>query len=181
MAIKKLEIELLYLDLVACGRCQGTHRNMEEAITEVSQILKATGVEVEVKKIHVQTEKQARQLGFISSPTIRINGQDIQMDVKESLCQSCGDLCGEDVDCRIWTYHGKEYTVAPKAMIIDAILREVYGVSKEEMQPKERTGDIPENLKRFFAAKQKKETGQRQREGQAAGCCSSADSAGCCS
>ncbi|MDN5326124.1 MAG: hypothetical protein PWP41_820 [Moorella sp. (in: firmicutes)] len=107
----------------------------------------------------VQTEEQARQLGLISSPTIRINGQDIQLDVKESLCESCGDLCGEDVDCRIWTYQGKDYTVAPKAMTIDVILREVYGGSKEAIKPKEQTQDIPENLKRFFAAKQKKEAG----------------------
>lgn len=50
MARIKLEIELLYLDLDVCQRCQGTDRNMEEAIAEVSQILKATGAEIEVEK-----------------------------------------------------------------------------------------------------------------------------------
>jgi len=34
---------------------------------------------------------------------------------------------GRDVDCREWVYQGKEYTASPKAMIIDAIFREVYG------------------------------------------------------
>ncbi len=49
------------------------------------------------------------------------------MEGKESKCESCGDLCGDDVDCRIWLYQGKEYTSPPPAMIVDAILREVYG------------------------------------------------------
>ncbi|MBC7343758.1 MAG: DUF2703 domain-containing protein, partial [Clostridia bacterium] len=110
--------------------------------------------------------------------------RDIQLDVKETRCESCGDLCGEEVDCRIWTYQGKEYTVAPKAMIIDAILREVYGSSKEERQElKEPTQDIPENLKRFFAAKQKKEAQADQAVNSATNCCLSKDVCspnGCC-
>jgi hypothetical protein len=51
------------------------------------------------------------------------------LEAKESLCESCGDLCGDEVDCRVWIYNGKEYNVPPKAMIIDAILREIYGSS----------------------------------------------------
>ncbi|MBC7341159.1 MAG: DUF2703 domain-containing protein [Clostridia bacterium] len=183
MARRKLEIELLYLDLDVCQRCQGTDRNMEEAIAEVSQILEATGTEIEVKKTHVETEEQARQLGFISSPTIRINGRDIQLDVKETRCESCGDLCGEEVDCRIWTYQGKEYTVPPKAMIIEAILREVYGSPQEMQEPKEPAHDIPENLKRFFAAKQKKQAQADRAVYSATSCCLSKDfcsPGGCC-
>lgn len=68
MAGRKLEIELLYLDLDVCQRCQGTDRNMEEAIAEVFQILEATGTEIEVKKTHVETEEQAWQLGFYQFP-----------------------------------------------------------------------------------------------------------------
>lgn len=63
-----------------------------------------------------------------------MNGRDIQLEVKESLCDSCGDLCGDTVDCRIWVYQGKDYTIPPKAMIIEAILREVYGGSQELLQ-----------------------------------------------
>lgn len=29
--------------------------------------------------------------------------------------------------CRIWVYRGEEYTEAPVAMIVEAILREVFG------------------------------------------------------
>lgn len=153
---RQLLIEFMYIDLSVCTRCQGTDSNLEEAVAEVARILEATGMEVIVKKIHVQTEDQARELGFVSSPTIRVNGRDIQMDVKESLCQSCGDLCGDEVDCRVWVYQGKEYDTPPKAMIIDAILREVYGSSDTNQKTPARPVDIPDNLKRFFTAMQNK-------------------------
>ncbi len=109
-----------------------------------------------MRKIHVQSEEQALALGFISSPTIRINGRDIQLEVRESLCESCGDLCGDDVDCRVWVYHGKEYSVPPKGLIIEAILREVYKEPGENAPETTRPAELPENLKKFFAAQRKK-------------------------
>ncbi|HAA89880.1 MAG: hypothetical protein XD63_0900 [Thermoanaerobacterales bacterium 50_218] len=155
--IRCLNIDFIYLDLDFCTRCQGTETVLEEAISEVARVLEVAGVQVAVRRIHVQSGEQAQELGFVSSPTIRINGKDIQLDVRESLCESCSDLCGEDVYCRVWVYQGKEYTVPPKAMIIDAILREVYGGKKDPSQSLPQTGDIPENLKRFFSARREKE------------------------
>ena len=150
---KRLDIELMYLDLSVCTRCRETGDHLDEAISEVTQVLKTTGVDVAVHKIHVQSENQARKLGFISSPTIRINGQDIQLDVKESPCE-CGESCRCEggIDCRVWTYQGKEYTAAPKPMIIEAILREVYGGSKGSKNRPPQGGDVPDNLRRFFSA-----------------------------
>ena len=173
--LRNINIDFMYLDLSVCTWCQSTESNLEEAIAEVAHILKATGVKVNVNKIHIQSEQQARDLGFISSPTIRINGQDIQLDVKEALCDSCGDLCGDSVDCRIWTYQGKEYTAPPKGMIIDAILREVYGSSKKDTGAPSQTNDVPENLKKFFDAKQRKDDASSQETG---GCCSTSNSKG---
>ena len=149
---KRLLIEFMYIDLQVCVRCMGTDTVLEEAIAEVTNVLKAAGYEIEVRKILVTSEKQAEALNFISSPTIRINGQDIQLDAKESLCESCGDVAGEDIDCRVWSWEGKEYSQPPKAMLVDALLRHVYG----GRQPAAQAGRaIPENLKRFFAAKRK--------------------------
>jgi hypothetical protein len=71
------------------------------------------------------------------------------MDVKESLCESCGDLCGDDVDCRVWVYQGNEYTIPPKAMIIEALLKEVY-VGSNNDQPKDPDYSLPDNLKKFY-------------------------------
>lgn len=155
---RKINIDFLFLDLRVCVPCRGTETSLEEAIVEVAKVLEATGVEVVVNKIKVENEDQACELGFISSPTIRINGKDIQLEVKESLCESCGDLCGDDVDCRVWMYQGKEYSVPPKAMIIDAILKEIYGDARENSIIPPRPNDIPENLKKFFVAKRRKES-----------------------
>lgn len=120
------------------------------------QVLRTTDIKVRVNKINVVSEEQARQLRFVSSPTIRVNGKDIQLNVKESLCDSCGDLCGDEIDCRIWTYQDKEYTVPPKAMIIEAILREVYGDSHTPSQDNQTVFEVPDNLKKFFVAMKQK-------------------------
>ena len=146
---RQISIDFLYLDLSVCTRCQGTDQSLDDALSEVSKVLEATGAEVVVSKINVTSEELATRHEFVSSPTIRVNGRDIQMEVKESLCESCGDLCGEDVDCRVWVYQGNEYTVPPKAMIIEAILKEVYG--GHSSRPVEQGYVLPENLKRYYA------------------------------
>ncbi|KJR47483.1 Ferredoxin [Desulfosporosinus sp. I2] len=154
MAKKRIVIDFLFLDVSVCTRCQGADTSLDEALSEVSKVLEATGVEVLVNKINVVSEELAKQYKFISSPTIRVNGRDIQMDVKESLCESCGDLCGDEVDCRVWVYQGNEYTIPPKAMIIEALLKEVYGES-DDVQ-KEPEYSMPDNLKKFYAAMRNK-------------------------
>ncbi|WP_201261819.1 DUF2703 domain-containing protein [Moorella sp. Hama-1] len=180
---RSLDIEFLYLDLDACTRCRGTGRNLEEALNEVAGILQATGIQVNLRKIHVRTEEQALALGFVSSPTIRINGRDIQLDIRESLCESCGDLCGEDVDCRVWVYQGKEYTEAPKGMIIEAVLKHVYGGGTAAPAVSKPLKELPDNLKRFFAARRKKEevgTGPNNGPGTPDSCCGISPLAKCC-
>ncbi|SHM65954.1 protein of unknown function [Caldanaerovirga acetigignens] len=156
---KKIIIDFMYLDLSVCDRCQGTEGSVEEAIDEVKRVLELTGVEVVVNKIHIDSEEKAIQYRFESSPTIRINGKDIQLGTKESLCESCGDLCGDEVDCRVWIYNGKEYNVPPKAMIIDAILREIYGNNESwdnDENIRKQKYELPENLRKFFKAMREK-------------------------
>jgi len=153
---RKVVIDFLYLDLEICTWCKGTGDSLDGALARVATVLQAGGVEVEVNRIHVDSEDKAMRYRFASSPTIRVNGRDIQMEGKESKCESCGDLCGDDVDCRIWLYQGKEYTSPPPAMIIDAILREVYGqpvAAAEAGEP----FTLPENLRKFFRAMQSKQ------------------------
>ncbi len=78
------------------------------------------------------------------------------MDVKESLCESCGDLCGDQVDCRVWIYQGQEYTVPPKGMLIEAILKAIYGGLPQAGETAEEYV-MPENLRNFYAAMANKE------------------------
>ena len=151
---RELIIDFLYLDVTVCERCQDTDMSLDEAISDVANVLEAAGIDVKINKINVLSEELAIKHRFLTSPTIRINGKDIQMDYEESLCESCGDLCGDEVDCRVWIYQGKEYTKPPKAMIIEAILKEVYGGSSERQEQKEY--EIPENLKKFYQSMKSK-------------------------
>lgn len=145
---KQVVIDFLYLDLNICERCKGTDLTLDEALIDVANVLEATGVEVLVNKINVNKEEFAITHKFVSSPTIRINGEDIQMEIKENNCESCGDLCGDKVDCRIWVYLGNEYSTPPKAMIIEAILKTIYGNIKKAQVEQEYI--IPENLRHFY-------------------------------
>lgn len=145
---KQIVIDFLYLDLSVCTRCQGAESNLDDALKDVSNVLKATGTDVVINKVNVNTEELAVKYKFLTSPTIRVNGRDIQMEYKESLCESCGDLCGDEVDCRVWIYQGNEYTEPPKAMIIEGILKEVYGGNHGANEEKEYV--LPENLAHFY-------------------------------
>lgn len=146
---RKIQIEFLYLDLNVCSRCRETEANLDAAIHDVTALLREAGVEVVLSKTKVASEQQARALRFLSSPTIRVNGQDIAPEPRESQCSSCGSICDGPVDCRVWEFRGQQYTEAPKAMIVDAILRAVYaGQPASTPQP---FADVPDNLKRFFA------------------------------
>jgi hypothetical protein len=170
---RQVDIDFLYLDLETCTRCRGTDANLEAALAEVGRVLGAAGTEVAVRKTLVASEEQARALGFVSSPTIRVAGQDIALELRESSCAECGEACGCDgeIDCRVWVWQGDEHTAAPPAMIVDAILREVYGGEERASAPV--PAALPENLERFFAGK-----AQRMTEG--AGCCPAADQTACC-
>lgn len=152
---KKITIDFLFLDLSVCTRCQGAESNLDEALKDVSNVLEATGTDVVINKVNVNTEELAVKYKFLTSPTIRVNGRDIQMEYKESLCESCGDLCGDNVDCRVWIYEGYEYTEPPKAMIIEGILKEVYGGSSN-IHLEEKAYDVPDNLKHFYKVMREK-------------------------
>ena len=125
----RLAIEFLFLDLTTCTRCLGADRSLESALEVVRDVLEATGVAVEVNKVLVESEEQARALRLVSSPTIRVDGDDVALELRESSCgsEACTDGCGDQIACRVWVHRGREYTEPPVAMIVDAILGHVYG------------------------------------------------------
>ncbi len=150
---RRLSIEFLYLDRSRCTRCQATDTVLDDAVAEVAADLRAASVVTDVRKVHVQTEEQARQLGLVSSPTIRINGRDIAPDIIESACASCSCGCEEaGVACRVWPYQGKDYDAPPKALIVESIRRAIADPDRWGNDPVPPLRDVPENLQRFFAA-----------------------------
>ncbi len=157
-ARKQLNIDFLYLDLSVCERCQGAETNLDKAVAEVSSVLRSAGYEVNVNKVNIVSKDLAVKHEFVSSPTIRVNGRDIALEFRESVCKECGDLCGDgDVECRVWVYEGVEYNEPPKEMIVNAILKEVYGEKKRTVELK-KMYRLPENLRVFFEGLDKKKS-----------------------
>ncbi len=175
---RRLTIEFMYLDLNLCARCRATATHLEEALTEVAGLLDAIGVEVSFTKIQVQSLEQAIALDFFSSPTIRVNGSDIQLESKESHCTPCSTIGGIATDCRVWLYRGQEYEAPPTAMLVDALLRAVCD-SPGTRPPRPPIPDSAwANLKRFFEAKQKKQVSAGTEAQNGTGeCCATG---GCC-
>ena len=149
----QVEIQYLYLDLNSCQRCQGTEGILEEAVLDVANLLSAAGQKVILSKIHMDTAEIAETHRFYSSPTIRVNGQDIALGLSESQCSDCGDLCGDQVDCRTWIFEGEEYDVPPKPLLVQRILKTVYGGACCGTQEQPYT--MPDNLIRFYAGKER--------------------------
>lgn len=151
---RTLAIDFLYLDNETCGPCTGTESSLNEALNDVAAVLSSTGIKVKVNSIFIENEDLAKIHRFLSSPTIRINGHDLALNIEEESCPSCSQIAGEEISCRVWKWHGKTYSIPPKGMITEAILSYIYGsntggtisVESEEYV-------LPDNLKRFFAGK----------------------------
>lgn len=154
---RTLTIELLAIDLSTCSRCTGSFSNVEQAIATLQSVLASTGTVIQFQKILVESEAQAEQLRFVSSPTIRVNGHDIILETTESRCGDCSDISGasEGTACRTWFYQGESYTEAPVGLIVDAILREIYQ-SDVSVPVVSHPIEMPQNLQQFFRDKGKK-------------------------
>jgi hypothetical protein len=120
-----LEVELLALGMQSCRRCAGTEKNLRDAVASVAGMFRDLGTVVNVSRHIIQSADDARRLGFVASPTIRVNGHDIATELKRRPCdnRSAGCGCGVVADCRVWDWRGTEYLEAPKPMILDSLLR----------------------------------------------------------
>lgn len=169
-ATRTLDLDFLAIDLTSCTRCRGTDENLSRALDAVRSVLSSAGVAVNLRKVLVDSEEKAREHRLVSSPTIRVNGHDVALGTKESRCGSCSDLAGRGTDCRVWTYEGADFTEAPEALLVDAILRAAYATAPATAEPGPYPG-VPENLLRFFAAKAGNDGGP---------CCPSTGDGACC-
>jgi hypothetical protein len=176
----QIEIEFLYVDIESCTRCKGTDANLTTALQMARSLLDAVDARVTVRKTLVDSEQLAVELGLISSPTIRINGREIDVDLRESHCEDCTEICGcgEDIACRVWRYKGEDYEVAPVSVLLNAIMSAVYApLRADEHTPRPRA--LSENLRKVFAAKQES-TKVCCGPAKAAACCAPEEKASCC-
>jgi glutaredoxin len=99
-----MKIQLYYLE--GCPNYQKAHNILKEVLAE-------QGIKTEVELIKVETEEDARRHRFIGSPTIKINGVDVEPGVQDVRQFSLG--------CRVYLNNGAHQGFPPKAMLVQAI------------------------------------------------------------
>lgn len=182
---RTLDIELLAIDLSTCTRCTGTLANIEAAIEKVRQVTEPIGTAIHLRKTLIDSEEAARRHRFVTSPTLRVDGRDVAFETRESLCDSCTDLCGcaEGTQCRVWSYQGEEHTEAPVGLIVEALLGALAVPAAPPAAPVSSPAVVPENLQRFFAGRAARAATSPATccpPAAQATCCEAAEKATCC-
>jgi len=116
-----LKITFLYYNKTTCKRCISTDRSVKLTLGELKKAMKNTKMKIDFK------ERKLPQSKIHFSPSILINGKDVEKLVnrnsklKSNVCSDCCQLTGGSVNCRTFTYKGKNYDYIPKEMIAEAI------------------------------------------------------------
>lgn len=155
-----LTVQLLAINLSTCERCVPAAFTVQQAVELLHPVADRLGVTLAAETVLVQTKEEALKYGIRTSPTIRINGHDIEPDVQESPCGSCCDIAGgEAVDCREWNYRGEVFSAVPLPMLLEVLMWAL--LQRDEMPPvtPEPLTELPENLARFFAGAERNNAG----------------------
>lgn len=148
---KVLNVDLLVINLDTCKRCVPTGDQLRTAVQLLKPVADALGIELRHHEIIVQTTAEAKVNALLSSPTIRLNGRDIAQDIRESVCESCGDLTNNtSVDCREWHYRGKVFPYAPLPLLTEAIMGAMRNIDEMPLVVPAPLEELPENLQRYF-------------------------------
>ncbi|MGH2865848.1 MAG: DF family (seleno)protein [Solirubrobacteraceae bacterium] len=99
-----MKVELLYLD--GCP-------NYEALLPALRRMLQRQGVQTEVDLCCVETQEQATRIGFLGSPTVRINGSDVEAAAAQRKDFGLG--------CRLYQTPGGLQGAPPEEWIISAI------------------------------------------------------------
>ena len=91
--------------------------NHSPVVTTVTELLKECGLEEQIRNIEVIDSERAIAMAFPGSPTVRINGTDIEGDLPQ--VNSYG------LTCRTYIVNGKRQGVPHRDWIHDAIMRSV--------------------------------------------------------
>ena len=122
-------LEMLYLDLDSCDPCREGRDSVDETAERVSATLSAVGRSLEVRVVPVSDVDQARALGLASSPSVRLNGQEVALGLDERRRSSCSLRADERVACRTFGWAGGRHPYPRAEMIADAVQRHLTGRS----------------------------------------------------
>ncbi len=98
-----MEIEVLYFDGCATWRA---------AVSDLQDVLSELGLKEEVRLVRVESREEAERLSFLGSPTVRVNGKDVESSIASE---------GFGMECRLYWVDGKPTGSPPKQWIKDAI------------------------------------------------------------
>ena len=87
--------------------------NAEPTIQLVQQTVRELGLSSEVKQIPVNDQDEAEQLHFLGSPTVQVNGRDVEVNRRSDTAS---------FSCRMYKTPSGNGGVPPREMIVDALL-----------------------------------------------------------
>lgn len=97
-------IEILYFD--GCP-------NHEAFVPHLRDLLARHNLVADVTNTRVDSDEEAQHLGFLGSPTVRVNGRDVD--------PSAGTRTGYGVQCRLYRVHDGVTGTPPDAWILAAL------------------------------------------------------------
>ena len=120
-------IEVLFFD--GCPK-------VDVAVDRARAALKATGVPANVTVVRVRDDDEARRLRFLGSPTVRVDGEDV-----DPTAPARNDF---GMQCRIYTVQGRPEGAPPADWIESALRDETTSVEVPSSAPDSCPCDIPE-------------------------------------
>ncbi len=119
--MKKIQIEWRHLDVdgATCERCGDTGNEVEQAVAALNRECTPQGISF------VLTETRLEAEALNESNAILIDGRYLETllphaERGDSHCSSCGDLTGEEVECRTVELAGKRHETVPASLIREA-------------------------------------------------------------
>src|SRR6266853_1697753 len=131
-AIHKMKIEVLYFD-----GCQ----NHKPAAERVQQLLREERASAEVLEVNVSDASIAQKVGFLGSPSVRVNGLDVEPEARA--VREYGMMC------RTYSVGGQREGLPSREMLRQAIREANAGINNSD------SGQLPSNKSKsptLFAA-----------------------------
>jgi hypothetical protein len=108
-----MRIEVLYFD--GCP-------NHRPAIERVRQVLAEDGLSAEIVEVNVSEPLIAQEVGFLGSPSIRVNGLDVEPEARR--------VHTYGIMCRTYAVNGRREGLPSPEMLRRAIREEMAGASQ---------------------------------------------------
>src|SRR5260370_39722389 len=114
-AIHNMKIEVLYFD--GCP-------NYKPSVERVRQLLREEDVSAEVLEVHVSDASVAQNIGFLGSPSGRVNGLDVEAEARTA--HEYGMMC------RMYVVNGRREGLPSREMLHRAIWEANFGINNSD-------------------------------------------------